>query len=106
VNGMPMGSEVEVAGQVRLICSVQASRMVQEVALFRDGEQVQEQWVGKQQAILRFEDEPGVGEHFYYVEVRLKPLRRVPMGGRCGNLQVAQGDFAWSSPIWVKRRRL
>ena len=80
--------------------------MVQEVALFRDGEQVLEQWVGKEQAVLRFEDEPDVGEHFYYLEVRLKPLRRMPMGGRCGNLQVAQGDFAWSSPIWVKRRRL
>lgn len=103
VNDMPMGSEVSVTGQVHLICRVQASRMVQEVALFRDGEQVLAQEVGKQQTVLRFEDEPDSGEHFYYVEVRLKPLRRVPMGGHCGNLQVAQGDFAWSSPIWIKR---
>ena len=53
VNGMPMGSEVEVAGQVHLMCRVQASRMVQQVALFRDGVQVLAQGVWK--ATGRFE---------------------------------------------------
>ena len=101
VNGAPMGAETRVAGRVAVACRVRAPRPVLRVALFRDGEQVMEQKVGKAEARLTLEDRPEPGAHFYYVEISLDSLPRKPMGGRCGNLQVAQGDYAWSSPIWV-----
>ena len=103
VNGAPMGSEVAVEGEVRVDCRIHAPRMVQRVDLFRDGEQVLGRTVGKRRATLKFTDTPEPGRHFYYVQVSLKPIPRKAMGGRCGNLQVAVGDYAWSSPIWVAR---
>ena len=103
VNGTPMGSVGRVKGAVKVVCKLQAPRVIECVTLFRDGKKVQEQRIGKKQMSLTFKDMPYKVEHFYYVEVALKPLKRVPMGGRCGNLQVAHGDFAWSSPIWIRR---
>lgn len=100
-NGAPMGSVVQAKGSVKVTCKLQAPRVVERITLFRDGEKVKEQRIGKKKVSMVFEDGPENGEHFYYVEVALRSLRRIPMGGRCGNLQVAQGDFAWSSPIWV-----
>ena len=103
VNGMPMGSEVQVDGAVRLACRIRTPRLVERIVLFRDGKQVTERRIGRRQVSLTLEDHPDSGDHFYYVEVKLKPLPRTPMGGRRGNLQVAQGDYAWSSPIWVRK---
>jgi len=47
------------------------------------------------------EDHPEPGQHVYYVHIRLEPLPRAPLPAGRGNLQVAHGDEAWSSPIWV-----
>ena len=102
VNNSPMGSRVSVEGDVTVDCEVRAPRVITTVDLFRDGEAVLTRKVGKKQAALSLTDSPSSGKHFYHIQVSLKPPRRSPMEGRCGNLQVACGDYAWSSPIWVE----
>ena len=103
VNGQFMGSEVENSGEVTLSCRINSPRVIKQVDLFRNGEKISQHTVNRKQALLKLSDLPKAGEHFYYVQITLSPLPRKPMGGRCGNLQVAKGDFAWSSPIWVKQ---
>ncbi len=102
VNGSPMGSEVSVDGPVSIDCRLQAPRVIQSADLFRDGEAVLTRKIGRKQADLSLVDAPSPGKHFYHIQVSLKPPRRSPMKGRSGNLQVARGDYAWSSPIWVE----
>jgi hypothetical protein len=108
INGAPMGAEVDCGPEVTVSCKVSAPRPIVGITLFRDGERVRQAgFTGRnQRGNLRHElvDNPGHGSHFYYAEVQLKPMLRKPMGARCGNLQVARGDFAWSSPIWVNVR--
>jgi hypothetical protein len=41
------------------------------------------------------------GERIVLVHVPLEPLPRTPLQAGRGNLRVAYGDDAWSSPIWV-----
>ncbi|MDP6777603.1 MAG: DUF3604 domain-containing protein, partial [Candidatus Latescibacteria bacterium] len=102
IKGSPMGSEASVQGPVTVDCRLRAQRVIQSIDLFRDGEIVLSRKVGRKAATLSLTDSPPSGEHFYHVQVSLRPPRRAPMKGRCGNLQVACGDFAWSSPIWVE----
>lgn len=102
VNGARMGAEVAVRDCVSVTCRIQSPRVIEQVTLFRDGEATMQNSVWRRKASLVFEDRPVPGEHFYYVGVELKPLPRKPMRPHSGNLQVAQGDLAWSSPIWVE----
>jgi hypothetical protein len=41
------------------------------------------------------------GERIVLGYVPLEPLPRTPLQAGRGNLRVAYGDDAWSSPIWV-----
>ena len=102
MDGAAMGSETKARGAVSVECRIKAPRSIHTVRLFRDGEEVAERRIGRKEARFAFTDRPEGGDHFYYVEVALRPLRRKPMPGRSGNLQVARGDVAWSSPIWVQ----
>ncbi|MDA0748415.1 MAG: DUF3604 domain-containing protein, partial [bacterium] len=101
INGKPMGSEVHTTAPVTLTCNIQAPRQILSVELYRTGERIATKKISKKKASIEFEDRPSKGEHPYYIQVNLKPLPRTPMGARCGNLQVARGDYAWSSPIWA-----
>jgi hypothetical protein len=101
VNGQPMGSEIVSNEKVSLRIRVDAPRTVETITLFRNGKVFEEIEVGQKKAVCQTTDLPEIGTHFYYIEVKLASLKRTPMGARCGNLQVAEGDFAWSSPIWV-----
>jgi len=101
VNGVPMGAETMVQGEVTLSCRVRAPRRVARVELFRDGVKILSRSAGSREVTADLHDRPAPGQHFYYVQISLRPLPRRPMRGRCGNLQVARGDLAWSSPIWV-----
>ena len=102
-NGIPMGAAMTChPGSIMTItCAVKAPRTVQAARLFRDGQEIQNQAPAAREAELTFSDQLGPGQHYYYVELQLEPLPRVPMSGRGGNLQVARGDYAWSSPTWV-----
>jgi hypothetical protein len=101
VNGMPMGAEVSIEGAVAVQCAVHSPRPIRQIELFRDGKRVSRQEPGKQQVSVAFRDRPLPGQHVYHVHVRLEPLPRAPLPKNKGNLQIAHGDDAWSSPIWV-----
>jgi hypothetical protein len=106
IEGAPMGSDGIGADAVAVRCQVQARRAIRHVDLLRDGTRVQRQSVRGGRATLVLEDHPEPGAHFYYVRVRLEPPSGARRYGRArgnrGNLQVARGDYAWSSPIWVQ----
>ena len=101
INGVGMGDGTAVEGKVTISCRVRAPRGVARIDLFRDGYKVLTQAASSRLVTVDLADRPTPGVHFYYVEVTLRPTKRKPMGSRCGNLQVAHGDLAWSSPIWV-----
>jgi len=101
VNGAPMGAEVAIKNRISVKCRIESPRVIERVTLFRDGKEATRRSVRRRDATLTFDDRPTPGDHFYYVEIKLKPLPRKPMPPRSGNLQVAQGDLAWSSPIWA-----
>jgi hypothetical protein len=106
VDGAPVGSDGVVVNGVAVHCKVRSPRTIQYVDLIRDGTRVRRQGVNAGHATVIAEDDPGPGEHFYYVRVQLKRppgTRRYGQArGNRGNLQVARGDYAWSSPIWVR----
>ena len=102
INGAVMGAEVESGPDVPVECVVEAPRPVTGLSLFRDGVCVLRSKCAGKKVRKTLKDRPGPGRHVYYLEVQLEPLPRKAMGARCGNLQVARGDLAWSSPIWVK----
>lgn len=101
LNGAPMGSEIVARGRVAIQCTASAPRAIRQVDLFRDGERVSRQRLHDRQAAVSLEDAPEPGPHVYYVHLTLEPLPRTPLPPGRGNLQVACGDDAWSSPIWV-----
>lgn len=103
VDGQPMGSVIpQVQTPFRVACEVTAPRTIVGIKWFCDGEYVGWQdGLGEDCLVGMWVDEADPGEHFYYVEIELEPLPREPIQGRGGNLQVAVGDYAWSSPIWV-----
>ncbi|HCR17562.1 MAG TPA: hypothetical protein DIU35_08765 [Candidatus Latescibacteria bacterium] len=100
-NGHPVGSEVSTAESVQLNVRINAPRRVKHISLYRNGKVLDTIPGGRPKVSYQITDRPGRGTHFYYAEVELTSLKRTPMGARCGNLQVAEGDYAWSSPIWV-----
>ena len=102
VSGSPMGAETAGNGAVPVHCRVAAPRPIESLTLFRDGQSVATSNPATNEVVWEIEDTPGPGLHSYYLEVRLLPLPRTRMSGRGGNLQVARGDYAWSSPYWVQ----
>lgn len=104
INDAFMGeADVPSSSPVEVQCQVTAPRPVIALRLFRDGEQVDEAATNGKEVSYTFYDQGApAGERFYYVEAELAPRPRTPMKERGGNLQVARGDFGWSSPIWVQ----
>jgi hypothetical protein len=102
VNGAPMGAEISVGGEVAVQCAVRSPRPIRQIELFRDGNRVSGRELGERQVSIVLQDRPAPGQHVYHVHVRLDPLPRAPLPENKGNLQVAHGDHAWSSPIWVR----
>jgi len=94
INGHRMGEEIEIAGQPRIAVDVKGSHTIDEVAVVRDGAVVRSSRPGTEAVAFEYVDDT-FGEHAYY-------YLRVTQTDRD-----AYGNFsrAWSSPIWVKRRR-
>jgi hypothetical protein len=97
-NGRIMGEAAHSDGPVELSLRVVAPRPVERVVLVRDGREILVQpGDGARELTKTFTDKPEEGSHWYYWRVELEG--EFPYYG--GNVEAAEGKFAWSSPSFV-----
>ena len=84
-NGHLLGTEIELDGKPSLAWKIEGTAKIKQVTLVRNEENYQ-QWQPETKSFeLTFKDEsPASGENRYYLRV-----------------EQADGNMAWSSPIWV-----
>lgn len=87
-NGHLLGTEIEIQGKPVLSCKVDGTADISRVTLIRN-EQNFRQWEPKAKTFAKsFTDEsPATGENRYYLRI-----------------EQADGNMAWSSPVWVQVR--
>lgn len=94
-NGRFMGEDVEAGETVDLQLRVASPKPVARVVLVRDGREIHSSPAnGGKEVRAGFTDRPGAGFHWYYWRVELEGS--LPHYG--GNVEAAEGVFAWSSP--------
>lgn len=94
INGHCMGEDIRIEGQPRIAVDVRGTHPIEEVALVRDGTVIRRFRPGTEAAALACVDDAFAESAWYYVRVT----------------QVDKDTFgnpsrAWSSPIWVRRKR-
>lgn len=102
-NGVFMGQDLTATGSVELTLRADAPRPIVRAVLVRDGAEINTVVAaGKPSLETRFRDEPPPGFHWYYWRIELEG--RPPQYP--GNMKVAEGHLAWSSPhrVQVPRR--
>ncbi|MBI2478740.1 MAG: hypothetical protein HYV60_08940 [Planctomycetia bacterium] len=87
-NGHLLGTEIEVKGRPTLAWKIDGTADISQVTLVRNEENYQQWQPGAKTFEQSFEDEsPVTGENRYYLRV-----------------EQADGNMAWSSPIWVQAK--
>lgn len=95
IDGHVMGEAIEVAGAPRITVDVTGTDRIEEVLLVRDGAKLYSFNPGVQNVQFECVDHSFSGGSYYYV--RVVQADKDPQGNP---------SEAWSSPIWVKSRRL
>ena len=93
-----IGDDVSARAPIPICVRVRAPRPIESIAVVRDGEIIAESGdVGAAEGELTFEDSPPTGPHWYYAQAKLYgDVPKLP-----SNVVVAEGNHAWTSPIWV-----
>jgi hypothetical protein len=94
INGHVMGEEIEVESDPRIVVDVKGTDRIEEVLLVRDGATLYSLSPETQAVRFQYVDHSFAGASYYYV--RVVQADRDEQGNR---------STAWSSPIWVKRKR-
>jgi hypothetical protein len=100
-NGSIMGCEVSAPdGRVEIVLSVVGTRPIVRATLLRDGEEVKTfEGRGTRKLSAVYEDENlSTGTHWYYWRI----VQEGEAPAYPGNVEVARGPLAWSSPHWVR----
>jgi hypothetical protein len=101
-NGVFMGQDVETTGPVDLTLNVRTPRPLVRAVLVRDGDEIiTVPGAGRTSLQKTHSDTPATGFHWYYWRIEIEGTSP----DYPGNLKVAEGHQAWSSPhrISVKR---
>jgi hypothetical protein len=93
-NGAFMGEAVRAADEVELTLQATSPKPIERAVLIRDGKEV----YSAARAPARFSDRPGPGFHWYYWRIELQGSPP----DYPGNMKVAEGNLAWSSPHRVQ----
>lgn len=93
-NGTFMGRALRANGIVELELKVWAPKQIVRAALIRDGAEIHVAKGGASQLSLTHSDAPGRGGHWYYWRVEIEG----ESPDYPGNIKVAEGNLAWSSP--------
>lgn len=101
LNGVLMGRDVPVSGPARLDLRVDSPRTVKRVVLVRDGTEIKSfPGEGRRELQLGHEDATSPGKTtWYYWRIELDG----PGTNYRGNAATAEGNLAWSSPLWAVR---
>ena len=93
-----IGDDVSAQGPIPIRVHVSAPRPIESIAVIRDGEIVAKRNdVGATEGELAFDDTPTAGSHWYYAQAKLYgDVPKLP-----SNVVVAEGNHAWTSPVWV-----
>lgn len=84
-NGQLLGSEIEATGQPTLAWTIDGTAAIKQVTLVRNEENHRQWQPGSRTVVESFVDEaPLAGENRYYLRI-----------------EQADGNMAWSSPVWV-----
>ena len=94
-NGVFMGQDVETDGGAALSLDVRTPRPIVRVVLVRDGDEILVVPGENQKELKKSHiDRPSEGFHWYYWRIEIEGTSpNYP-----GNLKVAEGHLAWSSP--------
>ncbi len=99
-NGVFMGQDIESDGEVELTLRVDAPRPIVKAVLLRDGDEIHTVDGAGRSLKADHLDRAGAGFHWYYWRVELEgESPNYP-----GNIKVAEGHLAWSSPHRVQVR--
>ena len=101
-NGVFMGQDVETDGGVALSLEVRAPRPIVRAVLVKDGDEILVVPGENRQELKKSHiDRPSDGFHWYYWRIEIEGTSP----DYPGNLKVAEGHLAWSSPHRVHVRR-
>jgi hypothetical protein len=94
INGHFMGEEIDVAGSPHIVVEVRGTAPIEEVVIVRNGEVIHTLRPQTENVSFAYVDESFVGPSYYYM--RVIQADTDPHGNH---------SHAWSSPIWVGRKR-
>ena len=96
-----IGDDVSPSGTVPVTVRAWAPRPIKSLAVIRDGQIIKElEGVNDVEVTLEFDEQISSGDHWYYARAVLHgDVPNLP-----NNIVVAEGNHAWTSPIWVEGR--
>ena len=102
VSGAFMGGEVITETPPLVQVDVRCDAPIRKIEIVRDGSLVHSEQLNTRDLSLTWQDDScPPGEHFYYVHILFEGEEVNPHG----NIASAYGVHAWSSPVWVIRKR-
>ena len=115
-----IGGEGEISGYPDIKASIKAPREIEFAEVLRDGKPIHKETPKNRECDFRFKDKnTQLGKHFYFLRVKLvgdssfnidpaenslKP--HSPDSKYPHNLARARGVFAWTSPVWLRIKRV
>ena len=93
INGHVMGQEITVQGDPRILVDVNGTDRIEEVLIVRDGARLCSFSPKARNVRFRCADHSFAGASYYYVRVE-----------QADKDEQGNPSYAWSSPIWVKRK--
>jgi len=93
INEHEMGEEIQIEDKPHIVVSVKGTNKISEVAIVRNGAIAHSINPGEDEVSFEYMDNSFEGNSYYYV--RVTQVDTDEHGNR---------SFAWSSPIWVKRK--
>ena len=94
IDGHQMGEEIEVTGRPRLAVDLRGTDRIAEVEIIRDGVSILRRHPRGRRARFAHVDDTFRGSSYYYLRVT-----------QADTDQYGTPSYAWSSPIWVEKKR-
>ena len=94
-----IGDDVSITGRVPVTVRARSPLPIKSLSVIRDGEVIKElDDINKSEAVLEFPEDILSGTHWYYARAILygKVPKELP-----ATFVTAEGNHAWTSPIWV-----
>ena len=94
INGHYMGEEIEIEDKPRIHVNVEGTARIKEVAIIKNGSTLVSISKGRKEETFEYVDEAFEGDSYYYLRVTQSDMD-----------EYGNPSCAWSSPIWVKKKK-